>query len=462
MNNMKKIIFVSLIVLALGVANASLAATGKVTGRTVRIREKPDVSSTIVTNAYRNEVIKILGEEGDWYKVDYEGKVGYISKEFLETKSDTQNNNTNTSNENSGNVGSDNNNNTTSTVQENSSVTLPNTQEIINKKIGKESKLKLLPIFSSRTIGVVSADTEIEIVSEVNNWVQIKVGSNTGWIVKANISDTSTTNNTPETNNVPENNTQEEQRTGYEQKTAYVNTDTARVRETAGGKIIGNININDVVTIIGEEGDWYKITCKDFQNGFVSKSLITIGNIPTSRSLNEERKSEVSEEIEAAVESAVQPKIESEVQPQPQEQAEPEVLPESLPDLTTGSSDLGSEIAEYAQTFLGCRYVSGGTSPSGFDCSGFTQYVYSKYGYSLNRTASGQASNGSAVSRSDLQPGDVLLFQDYGRSCIGHAAIYIGNGNFVHAANPSRGVVIDNLNTNSYYNQRFVTARRIN
>ena len=92
-------------------------------------------------------------------------------------------------------------------------------------------------------------------------------------------------------------------------------------------------------------------------------------------------------------------------------------------------------------------------SPSGFDCSGFTSYVYKHFGYSLNRTSSGQRSNGVAVSKSDLQAGDILCFN-------GHVGLYIGGGSFIHAANPSKGVIISSL-SESYYQKNYITARRI-
>ena len=96
-------------------------------------------------------------------------------------------------------------------------------------------------------------------------------------------------------------------------------------------------------------------------------------------------------------------------------------------------------------------------SPSGFDCSGFTSYIYKQFGVSLNRTAAGQYSNGSAVSRSELQAGDLVMF---GQSGINHVGIYMGGGMMVHAANTSRGVTTDTINS-GYYNTNYVGARRV-
>jgi cell wall-associated NlpC family hydrolase len=108
---------------------------------------------------------------------------------------------------------------------------------------------------------------------------------------------------------------------------------------------------------------------------------------------------------------------------------------------------------------MGVPYVWGGTSPSGFDCSGFTQYVFRQCGYSINRTAAAQYSNGSYVSYDSLQAGDLVFFANtYAASGITHVGIYIGGGQFIHCANG--GVKISSL-SESYYSSRYYGARRI-
>lgn len=128
-------------------------------------------------------------------------------------------------------------------------------------------------------------------------------------------------------------------------------------------------------------------------------------------------------------------------------------------DSDVGSS-LGQQVVDYAIQYLGTPYVWGGNGPNCFDCSGLTKYVYSHFGYQLNRTASAQLSNGISVSRSDLQPGDLVFF-DNGRvsTPVSHVGIYIGDGRFIHASTNSYTVEISNLS--GHYLNTYVYARRI-
>ncbi len=131
------------------------------------------------------------------------------------------------------------------------------------------------------------------------------------------------------------------------------------------------------------------------------------------------------------------------------------------------ASSIGEEAAALALSFLGVPYVYGGASPSGFDCSGLTLYVFKQFGYSLSHSASAQWHNsGEYVERSDLQPGDLVLFNDpsrnAGKAC-SHVGIYIGNGEFVHASSSSSSgkcVRISSL-SEGYYNKYYKGAKRI-
>ena len=125
---------------------------------------------------------------------------------------------------------------------------------------------------------------------------------------------------------------------------------------------------------------------------------------------------------------------------------------------TVPTKTQGEKLVDLALTFLGVPYVYGGSSPSGFDCSGFTQYCARQVGITIKRTATAQLSNGTKVSRDQLKPGDLVFF-GYGNTAT-HVGIYIGDNKFVHAENYGTGVVITPLPKN-YYADRYLTARRI-
>ena len=127
---------------------------------------------------------------------------------------------------------------------------------------------------------------------------------------------------------------------------------------------------------------------------------------------------------------------------------------------TASSSALGEQIVALAKQYLGTPYVLGGNGPSSFDCSGFTKYIYAQFGYTLNRTATDQLQNGVSVSRSELQPGDLVFFKYNTSKPVSHVGIYIGNGEFIHASTNRYMVQIDQMNSGHYANV-FVYARRI-
>ena len=152
---------------------------------------------------------------------------------------------------------------------------------------------------------------------------------------------------------------------------------TGRFRSAASmsASILGEYNYGTALKITGVSGDWTAVTING-QAGYVYSQYVAEGTIAVSGGGN--------------------------------------------------SSDLGNQIAQYALQYVGYPYVWGGTTPAGFDCSGFVQYVYKQFGYTLNRIACDQALNGVAVDINALQPGDVLCFYS-GSNYIGHVGIYIGD-----------------------------------
>ena len=427
---MKSFVRISIITFAtlMLFVNISSASTGKVNTKTVRVREKASTSSEVITNVYRNDEVEIVSEEGEWYKVNVSGKTGFIKAEYLTVNSSSVSDTTQSSQSNT------------------------NTSAGIATQV--KVKLRAMPSIISSSVGNLEANVEISKLDEINNWVKISDGKISGWVLNNKIGEKKVEqekqepaveqNNQTNTESKAEEK-KEENATSEINKKAIVNVKTLRVRKnpsTTGDNIIDLLDYNDEVTVISKEGTWYKISY-DGKEGYVSAELLVMKDEQrvSSRSLVEDRNS-----------------VKEETEKQPEEQQEQQVETQINPP----ASASGQAVVDFAMQFMGYPYVAAGKKPeTGFDCSGFTSYVFSNFGVSLGGSAASQVGAGTEVPREALSAGDLLLFYDDGYSKVGHAGIYISDGNFIHAANPKRGVVIDNLNTSSYYNPRFVTARRV-
>lgn len=140
---------------------------------------------------------------------------------------------------------------------------------------------------------------------------------------------------------------------------------------------------------------------------------------------------------------------------------------ELLDDLGGGNSDMVADMISYAKKFMGTRYVRGGKSPKGFDCSGFTGYVFRQFGYNLSASSAAQATQGVQIKREEAEPGDLLFFT--GRNSrsgrVGHVGIVLDNDavtgeiTFIHAS-VSSGISIDRVSA-PYYAKRFLSVRRV-
>lgn len=135
------------------------------------------------------------------------------------------------------------------------------------------------------------------------------------------------------------------------------------------------------------------------------------------------------------------------------------VMPGEMPSRNTTVSTKGQAIVELAKQYLGTPYVYGGSSPSGFDCSGFVYFLYKSMGVTLNRVAADQMKNGTWVPKNALQPGDIVGFTN-GSGYINHVGIYAGNGMMIHSPQTGDVVKYESIVTGNYAN-RLTCGRRI-
>ena len=193
-----------------------------------------------------------------------------------------------------------------------------------------------------------------------------------------------------------------------------------------GSLIIGNLENGTKLNVLSETNAFYKINCYDL-NGYIPKTQVMQND-----------NGEYYVACNPDAEGANNLKIYS--------------AEEAL--------SIRGEIRNYAMKFIGVRYVSGGTSPRGFDCSGLTQYVFSKMGISIERTVAGQLESGTIIEKEYLQCGDLVFFKNttgWGHFA-SHVGIYIGNGQIIHAGNG--GVGIGELD-HAYFTSHYMCARRV-
>lgn len=482
--NIKSIILMTIIALAsLLFINISFAAnTGKVLVETAKLREQADTDSKVLELASQGEEVEILNEEDQWYKVKYKQVTGYIRKDLIEldnkeaastknkneqTKEDTQNTTENTVENTSENVQTEDNkiveNKTTDTNK------AENEEEIVkNKKykITGDVKIKVIPLISSIELDNVKKDEEVEVVEILNDWVKIKTSNEQeGWIRKEKLTtikeEIANTENTTEIKadsskvETSSNETQTSTDTNKEKteqtnttKTMYVNSQSVNLRQKADktSQVIKSLTLNTKVTVLSSTNGWAYVDVNGTK-GYVAENLLTSTQKETSRSGLTTREQANSNETKTESNSSTTSAVNT--------TSKLTTTNNTNTTESTTSSKSGSSVVSYAKQFLGCKYVYGGTSPSGFDCSGFTQYVYKHFGVNLNRTAAAQYSNGKSVT--SLQAGDLVMF---GKSGINHVGIYIGGNTFIHAANKSQGVRTDSMST-GYYKTNYVGARRI-
>jgi len=225
----------------------------------------------------------------------------------------------------------------------------------------------------------------------------------------------------------------------YVDRYAVVKADRLNIREDSDieSKRIGYAERGEKLKLADDKNvgdEWIYVNYGDEKRGYISADYISVEEEFIYAKTMDEIKAEEEEKkallARAEVDEETAPEDVS--TPVPAETAEVQI---------PASGNVRSDIVDFAMQYVGYPYVHGGNSlETGTDCSGFTSLVYAQFGYGLSRTPAGQLSgNGRSISLDEAQPGDIIC---YGKSKCTHVAIYIGNGQIVHAANPRKGVVV--------------------
>ena len=374
------------------------ASSAKIIVETANLRETADEDSKILEQLSLNDEVEVLQKTNNWYQVKTEDNItGYLREDLIEVSGDVKDNTTEEVSTNTENTA----------VEENKEETVA---EETGKRIVKENtKLKIVPVINATDIIEVKQNDEVTIIETIGDWVCIEKDTVKGWIRSdklMTLEEKAKQDEEAKAKAEAEKKAEEDAKAKEQQtKTKYASSTTVNVRKEASkdSEIIAQISQNTAVANLLSD----------------KKTEVTT----SSRGSNETRK------------------------------------PNTENKTTTSTPGKGATVVETAKKYIGYSYKYGAAGPTSFDCSGFTSYIFKLHGVSLSRTAKQQYGNGTAVSRSDLQPGDLIMFGP-SASGINHVGIYIGGGQIVHAANPSRGVTIDTINS-GYYNNNYVGARRV-
>ena len=426
---------------------------GIITEITVNVREKASTDSKKVMYVTQDDKVEVLKKVGDWYKIKAKNKTGYVFGEYIKVDDSKLSVAEETNNEQTENQ-------TIKDEEENKDITTDAPNKLIVKS---KTQIRIVPNISSSVIYTVSKDTEIKIIAQTNNWTYVYIENILGWIRTDNIiEENSVPSSEKSTDEKSETSaTENKEETTTKTKVAYIKYDTVNLREKAStsSKSLAKLKLNDEVTVLEEVSSvWSKVEV-DGKTGYISTDLL-------ADKKQEEKKTEDSKDNNTTSRDGQTTSREETTITQKEEKTTTSKNTEttsSKKEETTSSKVTGADIVAYAKKYFGYKYVYGGASPStGFDCSGFTYYVYKHFGYTLSRSSVSQSTNGKEVAKSNLQPGDLVFYKNTSLTRIGHVGIYIGDNKMIHASEPGVGVIITDIDSKSHkYPQRYVTSRRI-
>lgn len=274
---------------------------------------------------------------------------------------------------------------------------------------GNGVNVRKSPDLSADVVTQLNRDAKVKVIEDSSGWYHISYENTTGWMHGDYIS------------------IREEVIASGVINASAVNV---RAKASLSSDVVTRLDEGIKLEVYERTAEWYRIKLADGSSGWVYKKYLTIRDSGTSRGIIDDASVRVDE-----------------------------VSDEKSPAQTSGD---GQKIVEYAKKLLGVKYVYGGSSPKGFDCSGFVSYVFKHFGISLDRTSRGQSQNGTKVDKKNLKVGDLVFFDtNGGLNRVNHVGIYIGNGNFIHASSGSskRKVVISSLN-DGFYRKTYMAARR--
>ncbi|WP_144497156.1 C40 family peptidase [Bacillus toyonensis] len=361
----------------------------------LRVRTGPSTSHTTIASITKGQVVQVVGEVQDWFKINYAGQAAYISKDYV-TKGG--------SNEN-GSQGNNQNNNVT--VQTGGTY-------VVN---ATSLRVRTGPAAYHSVIGGVLNGTTLNVVGSENGWFKVNYQGNTGFVSSEFVKFVKGGTTTPEQPKQPEKPNQ------GAIGDYYINASALNVRSGEGTnyRILGALPQGQKVQVISENSGWSKINYNG-QNGYIGTRFLS--KTPVGGAVDNKPNNNTNQNNNNT----------------------------SNNNNTGNNSGDVSAILAYAKSMQGVPYVWGGSSANGVDCSGYIYHVYKKFGHKISRTNVAGYWN-SLPETSNPQPGDLIYFQNTYTAGPSHIGIYLGGGSFIQAGD--KGVAIASL-SNSYWKSHFL------
>lgn len=438
---------------------------GKITGSNVNLRSGAGKSYSKVAQGDKGDKAYIIGIKDGWYKVIFGSKVCYIRSDYLEltevpyendasskspkffrggkstgveVSASALNGSTGSSSGNS----SSNNTSSSNTSSSTNSSTADTTSGVSDGIVyglgfvtGSGLRLRSSANTSGKTLDSASKGEVVVVLSKQGDWYKVIYDLKTGYMHSDYLKVS----------------TAENAELGY----GKVNASAVNIRSGAGASYskVNQANRGEKAYIIGVNSGWYKVI---FENtiGYIRSDYVDLTEAPYENKSS----SKSPKFFRGGKSTGVEPSA-SALNGSSASGSSSSGSPSSGSSSSEGSSVTGNKIVATAKQYLGVPYKWGGTTPSGFDCSGFVYYVLRSHGINVSRTQTVMYSQGTPVSKSNLQPGDVVFFQNTYKAGLSHVGIYVGDGQFIHAPSSGKVVSYANLYTD-YYIEHYYGAVR--
>lgn len=435
---------------------------GKVTASAVKVRSGAGTSYSELDKAKRGEKAYIVGIKDGWYKVIFEKTVGYIRSDYLELTEVPYENNASsnspkffkggksTGTEVSASAlngsGSASSSNSTSSSAGNTSSSSGSTSSSSSSNgimygigfvTGSGLRMRSSADTSAETLDTASKNEVVVIVSKHGDWYKVIYDLQEGFMHGDYLKVSKTEN----------------AELGYGKVTASA----VKIRSGAGTSYseIDKAKNGEKVYIIGIKDGWYKVI---FENsiGYVRSDYVDLTEVPYENNAS----SKSPKFFKNGKSTGVTPSA-SALNGSSGSSSSSSSAGSSSSSSSSGTA-AGNKIVAKAKQYLGVPYKWGGTDPSGFDCSGFVYYVLRSQGINVSRTQTAMYAQGTPVSKSNLQPGDVVFFQNTYKAGLSHVGIYVGDGQFIHAPSSGKVVSYANLYTDYYISHYYGAVRYTN